>query len=62
MVVGTFAADGPESCSGLPTARYGPDELAAELGDGLTVLDRRREEHRTPAGGIQSFTWLSLRA
>lgn len=62
VVVGTFAADGPESCSGLPTARYGPDELAAELGAGLTVLAQRREEHRTPAGGSQMFTWLALRA
>lgn len=62
VVVGTFADDGPESCSGLPTARYGPEELAVELGDGLTVLAQRREEHRTPAGGSQMFTWLALRA
>lgn len=62
VVVGTFAADGPESCSGLPTARYGPEELAAELGAGRTVLAQRREEHRTPSGGSQMFTWLALRA
>ncbi|WP_300011281.1 class I SAM-dependent methyltransferase [Pseudonocardia sp.] len=61
VVVGTFAADGPEYCSGLPTARYSPDELAAALGD-LEVVERRREEHRTPAGGVQPFTWLALRS
>lgn len=61
VVVGTFAADGPEQCSGLPTARYGPEELAAALGSGLRVVAQRREEHVTPAGGVQPFTWLALR-
>ncbi|MCY7342236.1 MAG: class I SAM-dependent methyltransferase [Pseudonocardia sp.] len=61
VVVGTFAADGPEFCSGLPTARYSPDGLADELGAGLRVVARRREEHRTPSGVVQPFTWLALR-
>ncbi|MBW0116167.1 class I SAM-dependent methyltransferase [Pseudonocardia sp. KRD-169] len=65
VVVGTFAADGPESCSGLPTARYSPEALAAELGagpgSGLRVVAQRREEHRTPWGAVQPFTWLALR-
>lgn len=61
VVIGTFAADGPESCSGLPTARYTPAGLAAELGDGLQVVAQRREEHRTPWGVVQPFTWLALR-
>lgn len=61
VVVGTFAADGPERCSGLPTARYGPEELAAALGPGLRVVAERREEHVTPAGVVQPFTWLALR-
>jgi len=62
VVVGTFAADGPRSCSGLPTARYAPEDLAAELGDGLQVVAERREEHRTPSDAVQPFTWLALRA
>ena len=65
VVVATFAADGPEQCTGLPVQRYEPDELAAELRDGLggefTVLDARRETHRTPFGTVQPFTWVSLR-
>ncbi|HVL84166.1 MAG TPA: class I SAM-dependent methyltransferase [Pseudonocardia sp.] len=61
VVIGTFAQDGPEQCSGLPTVRYSPEELAAELGDGLAVVATRREEHRTPAGHVQPFTWLALR-
>jgi SAM-dependent methyltransferase len=61
IVIGTFAADGPEQCSGLPTARYGPQELAAALGPTVEPLGQRRELHRTPSGGIQPFTWLALR-
>ncbi len=60
LVVGTFAADGPESGSGLPPARYTPAGLAAELGGGLRVVAERREEHRTPWEAVQLFTWLAL--
>lgn len=58
-VVATFAADGPERCSGLPVCRYAPDELAAALD--LVLVASRRELHRTPAGGAQAFTWVALR-
>ncbi|SCL35730.1 Methyltransferase domain-containing protein [Micromonospora rhizosphaerae] len=59
LVVGTFAADGPTQCSGLPTARYGADELAAQF-PGYTVLRAARDEHHTPAGDVQPFTWVLL--
>lgn len=62
VVVGTFAADGPQSCSGLPTARYSAPGLAGEFGDGFEVVGQRREEHRTPWDAVQPFTWLALRA
>lgn len=60
LIIGTFAADGPTHCSGLPTARYDPDALAAEFPD-YEVVRARRQEHETPAGRIQPFTWLLLR-
>ncbi len=59
IVLGTFAGDGPARCSGLPTARYTPEDLAAEFSD-YRVLRSTREEHRTPAGSVQPFTWLHL--
>jgi trans-aconitate methyltransferase len=62
VVVATFAADGPEMCSGLPTARYASDDLAEAFGANFDVLMSRREEHRTPAGVVQPFTWLLLHA
>lgn len=61
VVIGTFAADGPPHCSGLPVARYAPDELAAELGPAFAPLASRREEHATPGGAVQPFTWLVAR-
>lgn len=58
-VIATFAPDGPERCSGLPVVRWSAEELADELG--LLLVAELREAHRTPAGGIQSFTWALLR-
>lgn len=58
IVIATFAADGPQMCSGLPVARYGVDELAAAMGAGFSVLESRTEQHVTPTGGSQSFQWV----
>jgi hypothetical protein len=61
VVVGTFAEDGPQRCSGLSTARYSATGLAGELGLGLGIVASRRVEHRTPSGVVQPFMWVALR-
>ena len=61
VIVATFAPAGPEYCSGLPVARYGPDELAEALGAGFAVVEVLEEDHVTPAGVTQPFTWLAAR-
>jgi SAM-dependent methyltransferase len=61
VIIATFAPDGPQQCSGLPVARYGPDDLSRVLGDRVDVLATRREEHVTPGGTIQPFTWIAGR-
>jgi SAM-dependent methyltransferase len=65
IILATFASDGPERCSGLPVARYDPAALAAELttayGSAVTVTGHHAEQHRTPAGTVQPFTWLTAR-
>lgn len=61
LIVGTFAADGPAQCSGLPVARYDADELAKQLGTDYSVVTTRREHHHTPTGADQPFTWLLAR-
>jgi hypothetical protein len=60
VVIGTFAADGPEQCSGLPVQRYGPEELAAVFGAEFDVVEHRRDAHRTPNGSEQPFTWVGM--
>lgn len=61
LVLGTFASDGPTHCSGLPTSRYDADRLADRFQPHFVEEHREREEHHTPAGSIQPFTWLLLR-
>jgi SAM-dependent methyltransferase len=62
-VVSTFASDGPESCSGLPVARYDTDGLVAALGFAeAEVVRAERRIHRTPWGSEQPFTIVVARA
>ena len=61
VVIATFAADGPPVCSGLPVVRYSAAELAEMLGPAFECLETRREEHTTPAGVVQPFTWVAGR-
>jgi hypothetical protein len=60
-VLGTFAEDGPASCSGLPTARYSADGLAALFAPAFVLEYAEAEQHATPSGATQSFTWVVLR-
>ena len=55
-IVATFGPEGPQSCSGLPVARYDAAALAAEL-DGFTLVHSHLSEHRTPSGASQQFLW-----
>jgi SAM-dependent methyltransferase len=61
VVIGTFAIDGPERCSGLAVERYDAAGLAAELGTGFRLIDARRHEHSTPWGAIQRFQFCVFR-
>ena len=60
-VIGCFAPDGPQYCSGLPVARYDADALAGLLGGSWQLVADAREEHSTPAGAVQPFTWTAFR-
>jgi len=60
LVLATFAADGPDQCSGLPVARYTERSLA----DGfpfLALLRSERVEHLTPSGSVQPFIYVAMR-
>ncbi len=60
LVVGAFAADGPEACSGLPVVRYAAQVLAAEFARAFELRSHQRVDHVTPWGSVQPFTWVVL--
>lgn len=60
-VMGVFADDGPEQCSGLPVRRHSERELADWLGPEFEILEASRQQHTTPGGNSQSFVWVSAR-
>lgn len=54
-IIGTFALDGPTSCSGLPVARYDAALLSERLGGGYRQVRTVNHEHHTPWGAVQRF-------
>jgi trans-aconitate methyltransferase len=61
VIVATFAPDGPERCSGLPVHRYSAEELSRALGNRFQPIESKREQHLTPSGSVQPFTWVAGR-
>jgi 2-polyprenyl-3-methyl-5-hydroxy-6-metoxy-1,4-benzoquinol methylase len=55
VIIATFAADGPERCSGLPIVRYDPEAVASALGPEFDLVESRRHDHVTPGGNTQRF-------
>jgi SAM-dependent methyltransferase len=61
VIIGTFAIDGPEKCSGLPVRRYDAASLAKELGEVFELVDARRQDHATPWNSTQHFQFCIFR-
>lgn len=57
LIIATFAADGPERCSGLPTMRYSQEGLIEELKSRFEFVESLREENMTPQGKAQQFIY-----
>ncbi len=55
VIIGTFAPDGPEKCSGLPVVRYDAPLLAERLGPGYRLIQSLMHDHLTPWGSMQRF-------
>jgi len=60
-IVGTFAKDGPERCSGLPVARYDERGLVRELGAGFELVATEPIVHVTPSQNEQQFLFVLMR-
>jgi SAM-dependent methyltransferase len=61
VIIGTFAPDGPERCSGLPIMRYDAGILGDILGAEFDLMDSRRHDHTTPWGAMQRFQFSTFR-
>jgi ubiquinone/menaquinone biosynthesis C-methylase UbiE len=59
-VIGTFALDGPEKCSGLPVARHDGESLQAVLGKQFKLMNTHQHEHVTPWGSVQKFQFSTF--
>ncbi len=60
-VIAAFAVGGPQRCSGLDIVQYDAERLAAELGPGFELENEVVEDHMTPMGGRQLFSWFLLK-
>lgn len=60
-IIGTFALDGPEKCSGLPVSRHDGASIGRLLGPDFTLFDERHHDHTTPGGNVQKFQFGSFR-
>ena len=61
VIIGTFAADGPDRCSGLDVVRYDGPGIAAAIGPSFALVEAVRHEHVTPTGKVQPFTFARLK-
>ena len=61
VLVSTFAEDGPTRCSELDVVRYSSAELHGQFGPDFRLVKCQREEHITPWGALQAFTYCLCR-
>jgi SAM-dependent methyltransferase len=61
VIIGTFAPDGPDRCSGLPVTRHDVNSLEQAIGASFEREETRPYEHRTPGGSIQRFQFSRFR-
>jgi trans-aconitate methyltransferase len=58
VIVACFSPDGPERCSGLEVERASVEQLVELFGPRFELRASLTEDHVTPWGAVQSFTWV----
>jgi hypothetical protein len=61
LMLGSFGPQGPTTCSGLSTDRYDPAGLSCVWDDEFVLEHAEQEDHATPWGTTQQFTWALFR-
>jgi SAM-dependent methyltransferase len=62
LTIGTFSKKGPEKCSGLTIKQYDETGLETELSTHFNKIRCINENHTTPFGTQQNFTFCSFKA
>lgn len=60
-IIGTFALDGPQQCSGLAIQRHNTTTVANIFRDCFELIEAKLHDHKTPDGAIQKFEFAVLK-
>ncbi len=61
LIIGTFAENGPEKCSGLLVQRYSAQGLYSQFSAAFELVKTTTEAHQTPSWSIQAFVYCWCR-
>lgn len=61
LIIGTFAKDGPEKCSGIEIKQYSKEDLTNRFETSFKKLNCQEIAHKTPFGTIQNFVFCSFK-
>jgi len=59
-IIGTFAVDGPDSCSALGVQQYNRERMEQVLDNRMKIIDVVESIHVTPSGSEQKFCFFIL--
>jgi len=60
-IIGVFALNGPERCSGLSVQRYDAELISSVFAPDFELVSTVDSQHFTPAGSTQEFAWFTFR-
>lgn len=61
LAIGTFSENGPDKCSGLEIKKYSKEQLVDEFAEGFKKMECINQDHITPFGTSQNFTFCSFK-
>jgi ubiquinone/menaquinone biosynthesis C-methylase UbiE len=61
LLIGTFAENGPEKCSGLPVKQYSEESMSATIRRWFEKIKCIHTDHLTPFNTIQHFLFCSFK-
>ena len=59
-IIGTFAINGPNACSGLDIEQYDAEKMQSVLVDGLSLESTQSHTHTMPNGSTQAFMYFII--